>query len=64
MTMSMLPSTPESIVFNKTVLNDAAWGARPLLAGLLVYCSTVSLSVAAAVALISGVPAELLLASF
>jgi len=62
--MSMPPSTPESIVFGKTVLNDAARRARPLLAGLLVYCSTVSLSVAAAAALISGVPAELLLASF
>jgi len=37
---------------------------RSLLTGLLVYCSTVSISVAAAAALVSGVSSELLLASF
>jgi len=62
--MFIPPSTPESMAFGKTILNDAAGRARPLLPGLLVYCSTVSLSVAAAAALVSGVPAELLLASF
>ena len=37
---------------------------RSLVTGLLVYCSTVSISVAAAAALVGGVSAELLLGSF
>ena len=62
--MSIPPPSIESIAFRTAAPSAAANTARPLFAGLLVYCSTVSLSVAAAAALVSGVPAELLLASF
>jgi hypothetical protein len=62
--MSASSSQPESITSGQTVPTAAAHGARPLLAGLLVYCSTLTISVAAAATLVSQVPAELLLVSF
>lgn len=64
MVMSIPSPNSESIAFGTAAPSAAAKRELPLFAGLLVYCSTVSLSVAAAAALVSGVPAELLLASF
>lgn len=62
---SLMPASsasPESIAFDQAA--PGAAGTRPLLAVVLIYCSTVAISVAAAAALVSGVPAEVLLASF
>ena len=56
-------SSPESHTFEPPVSAPGSKGWRPLLAGLLFYCSTVSISVAAAAALVGGVSADLLLAS-
>jgi len=44
------------------VVRRMSW--KSLLTALLVYCSTVSVSVAAAAAMVSGLSAEVLLASF
>ena len=51
------------MAFGQAPLNRADKGTRPLVKDLLVYCSAVSISLAAAVALMNGVPADLLLAS-
>ncbi|MDP3357472.1 MAG: hypothetical protein Q8M51_16620 [Polaromonas sp.] len=60
--MSAATHRPESDVSGQPLSGAERW--LPVVKGLLVYCSSVSLSVAAAAALVSGVPAEFLLGSF
>ncbi|MDP1954106.1 MAG: hypothetical protein Q8K71_06480 [Polaromonas sp.] len=60
--MSASTHRPQSPVSGQPQSGAKRW--LPVVKGLLVYCSSVSISVAAAAALVTGVPAEFLLGSF
>ena len=57
-------SSPSPLIGDQPASGTKGKPWRSLATALLVYCSTVSISVAAAAALVSGMSAELLLASF
>ncbi len=61
--MSASMPSPESMSFDRPLSTSGRGRLSPLAKGLLVYCTTVSICVAAAAALVKGVPADVLLAS-